>query len=45
MVLAPYGMLQSLLRERDLQATRTMPEGPARVMKLMQLAESLLKNL
>ena len=31
--------------ERDLQAARALPEGSARVMKLVQLAESLLKNL
>jgi hypothetical protein len=31
--------------ERDLQAARALPDGSARVMKLMQLAESLLKNL
>jgi hypothetical protein len=31
--------------ERDLQAARALPEDSARVMRLMQLAESLLKNL
>jgi len=31
--------------ERDLQAARALPEGSARVMKLMQLAESLLETL
>jgi TonB family protein len=30
--------------ERDLQTARALPEGSARVMKLMQLAESLVKN-
>jgi len=31
--------------DRDLQAARALPEGSARAMKLLQLAESLLKNL
>jgi hypothetical protein len=30
--------------ERDLQAARALPDGSARIMKLLQLAESLLKN-
>ena len=30
--------------ERDLQTARALPDGSARVIKLMQLAESLLKN-
>lgn len=30
--------------ERDLQAARALPDGAARVIRFMQLAESLLKN-
>jgi hypothetical protein len=42
---APAARQAPLDFERDLQAARALPEGSARVMKLMQLAESLLENL